>query len=83
VRSADTSPEAHAAHIAVYRAMTPERRVAVGVQMSEGGFAVMAEGIRRRHPRYDDADVEWALRRLRLGDDTFRQVWPEAPLLAP
>jgi hypothetical protein len=83
VRSADTSPEAHAVHVAVYRSMSPERRLAIGVQMSEDAFALMAAGIQRRHPDYDETDVAWALRRMRLGDEAFSEVWPAAPLLAP
>jgi hypothetical protein len=83
VRSADTSPEAHAIQLEVYRSMSPERRLAIGVQMSEDGFAVMAAGIKARHPDYSEAEVTWALRRLRLGDDVLRDAWPAAPLVAP
>ena len=83
MRSADTLPEAHDVHLAVYRAMSPERRLAIGVEMSEDGFALMAEGIKARHPAYGATEVRWALRRMRLGDETFREVWPDAPLVAP
>jgi hypothetical protein len=67
----------------VYRSMSPDRRVSIAVAMSEEVLAIASEGIRARHPDYDDAQVRWALHRLRLGDDTFRAVWPKAPLVAP
>lgn len=67
----------------VYRSMSPARRVSLMVAMSEEMLAVTAAGIGARHPDYDDDDVSWALRRLRLGDEIFRAVWPDAPLLAP
>jgi hypothetical protein len=83
VRSPDTSPEAYARQIEAYRSMSPERRVALAAEMSEDMLAVAADGIRARHPQYDEAQVRWALLRLRHGDDTFRAAWPDAPLLAP
>ena len=39
-----------------------------------------ADGIRRRHPDYDDRQVLLAAARLRYGDDLVRAAWPrEAP----
>jgi hypothetical protein len=83
VRSADTSPEAREVQLAAYRHMTPARRVAIGVAMSEEAFTVITDGIRVRHPDYDDAQVRWALLRLRVGDAAFRAAWPDAPFIAP
>jgi hypothetical protein len=83
VRSADTSPEAHDLQIQIYRSMSPARRVSIAVAMSEEMLAVTAAGIGARHPDYDEEHVSWALRRLRLGDETFRAAWPNAPLVAP
>lgn len=83
MRSADTSPDAYARQIAVYRAMTPDERVALAVEMSDEVLAIAADGIRDRHPDYDEAHVTWALHRLRHGDELFRKAWPDAPLVAP
>jgi hypothetical protein len=83
VRSADTSAEAHAVQVAIYREMSPHRRVSIAVEMSEDLNAIAAEGVRARHPDYDDERVRWAVFRLRLGDEVFRQVWPDAPLVTP
>jgi hypothetical protein len=83
MRSADTLPKAYARQIEVYRSMSPGRRVEIGIEMSEESFRVMAAGIQTRHPAYDRAQVEWALRRLRVGDELFQAAWPDAPLVAP
>ena len=69
--------------VAVYRSMPPSRRVAIGAALSEEAFVVLADGIRARHPDYDDDQVTWALRRIRVGDESFRAAWPHAPLVAP
>jgi hypothetical protein len=83
VRSPDTTAEAHARQLDAYRAMTPETRVSIAVAMSEDVAVIAESGIRSRHPDYDEATVRWAMRRLRLGDTTYRAVWPEAPLVDP
>lgn len=82
MRSADTSPQIHAMQLQVYRSMSPQRRLSIAVEMSEEVFAIAADGIRARHPDYDEDQLRWALLRLRLGDDLFREVWPRAPLIA-
>jgi hypothetical protein len=50
--------------------------------MSAMVVRIAGEGIRRRHPEYDDEQVVWALRRIQLGDRLFRSAWPDGPLLA-
>lgn len=83
VRSLDTSSQAHAAQMRVYRAMGPTERSRIAITMSTSARAVSASGIRARHPEYNEADVEWAGRRMRLGDELFRRAWPHAPRLDP
>ncbi|HET8618449.1 MAG TPA: hypothetical protein VFM27_05800 [Acidimicrobiales bacterium] len=51
--------------------------------MSEDLNSIAAEGVRARHPDHDDERVRRAVFRLRLGDEVFRQVWPDPPLVAP
>jgi hypothetical protein len=79
----DTSPEAHAAQLEVYRRLGPEGRVALAFQMSEAARLISAGGIGDRHPEYSDEEVRWALFRLIHGDDLFGKAWPDAPLLEP
>lgn len=80
---ADTEAAANGRQVAIYRAMPPAQRVALAVEMSEEAAAVAAAGIRARHPDYDEAQVQSALRRLRLGDDLVIAAWPRQPLVAP
>ena len=79
----DTSIEAYGVQVEVVRAMSTGERMAQVMELSESMWAVTADGIRRRHPDYDSSEVEWASRRLRLGDELFRAAWPEAPRLEP
>lgn len=80
----DTDPEADAFQREVFSRMTPERRIEAAFEMTEEALAIAADGIRQRHPDYDEPAVDWAIKRLRLGDDDlYRAVWPAAPLVDP
>jgi len=79
----DTSSEAHAAQLEVYRELGPDGRVALAFQMSEEARQISAGGIRDRHPEYSDDEIRWALFRLIHGDVLFRRAWPYAPVLEP
>jgi hypothetical protein len=83
VRRADTSPDAHARQVAVYRAMTPAERVATAVAMSEDAAAIAAAGIAARHRDYDSDEVRRAYLRLCWGDELYAAVFPGAPLPDP
>jgi hypothetical protein len=79
----DTTPEAAAVQTAIYRRMGPARRCEIAARMSVTARAVTLEGIRHRHPEYDEQQARWALFRLLVGDELYRRVWPRAPLVAP
>lgn len=83
MRPLDTTAAAHAAQMACYRRMTPAQRVEIAAQMSEDVRAIVAAGVRARHPHYSADDVRHALFRPLYGDDLFSRAWPHAPLLAP
>jgi hypothetical protein len=82
-RSFDTTPEADAVQLALYRKMSPSDRVRIAHQMSLDARAITLAAIRQRHPEYDDASARWALFRLLVGDDLFQKAWPRAPVMAP
>lgn len=77
----DTSDEAHAAQVAVWRRLGPQRRLAIALRMSDDIRQVALDGIRHRHPEYAVAEARWALLRLVLGDELFARAFPGAPVL--
>lgn len=79
----DTHPEAYAAQLRWLQRRTMNERLEMAIQLSEDVRELSRCGIRARHPDYDAQQVEWALRRLTLGDALFSAAWPSAPLLAP
>jgi hypothetical protein len=83
MRARDTQAAAHAAQLRAYRLLGPSARVALAAQMSDDARSTTRSGIRARHPGYSPSEVEFALRRLLLGDDLFRAAWPDEPLLTP
>ena len=48
--------------IALYRRMTGEQRLAIALDLHELSCDIAREGIRRRHPEADAAEVERLLR---------------------
>lgn len=83
LRSADTDPHAHEVQLGAYRRMSGDQRSRIAVELSEMVREAARAGIRMRHPGYDPANVERALRRLLYGDDLVRRAWPHDPLVDP
>jgi len=79
----DTTPDAAAVQTSIYRRMGPAQRCEMAASMSATARAVTLEGIRHRHPEYDEHQARWALFRLLVGDELYRRVWPQAPIVAP
>ena len=83
LRSPDTTPEAHAVQMSLYRRLTGGERIALALRLSDDVREVARAGIRARHPAYVRSEVEDALRRMILGDVLFRTAWPGRRLLDP
>ncbi len=77
----DTRPEAAAVRLRWLRSRTMDERLRMTIQLSEDVREISRCGIRARHPDYSDQEVEWAPRRLILGDELFHAAWPAAPRL--
>jgi len=73
----DTTPDAAAVQVAIYRAMSPAKRCELAAAMSVASRRIALAGIRARHPEYDDAQARHALFRLLLGDELARRIWPD------
>ncbi len=76
----DTTTEAHAYQIDLYRRRGPEWRLRAAFEMSDEARELVRDGIRSRHPDYSERDVEAALRLLFLGERLYRETWPQEPL---
>ena len=79
----DTSPEAAEILRRRILGLTPSQRVAEGERLCKLARQFMRAGIRRRHPDYDENQVEMALARLLWGDDLYTKARPDWPLLEP
>ena len=83
MRSRDTTAEAHAIQLAIYRRMTMDQRLALALEMSEAARRTSLDGIKARHPEYDEATAIRALFRLLHGAELYAKVWPHLPAPAP
>jgi hypothetical protein len=83
VRSPDTTPEAHAIQLAIYRRMSTDERLTLAWEMSEAARRTTIDGIRARHPDYDEATAMRAMFRLVHGAELYAKVWPHLPAPAP
>jgi len=79
----DTTADARDMQREVYRRLGGAERVAILFRLSALVRETARAGIRSRHPGYHDAQVQMALRRLILGDDLVRKVWPDGELVDP
>jgi hypothetical protein len=73
---ADTTPEAAAVQLEIYRRMPPLRRFELALEMGETARSLSAAGVRSRHPDYTEEQVRLAVIRLRLGEELFHKVYP-------
>ena len=74
----DTSPEALQLQVEIFRRMTPEERLRRGLELTRTCRALMREGVRRRHPEYDEKRLREAVIRLTLPEELFRAAYPDA-----
>lgn len=71
---ADTTAEVRRRQIEAYRAMTPDDRMALGVELSEAMREVTLDGIRSRRPGLDEQHAVAELIRLWHGPGLARRV---------
>ena len=60
-----------------------EGRAAAFFRLMTLAREVIVNGIRSRHPGYDEEQVRRAFLRLRYGDAVALEVWPTLPLVEP
>ena len=79
----DTTLDADAVQLEVYRRLGGAGRVATMFRLNDMVRNATTEGIKRRHPDYDDRQVELAWQRLTLGDALVREAFPGRELIEP
>jgi hypothetical protein len=82
-RPLDTSPEAERVQIEIFRKMTPERRLHIASELTQLVRKSLAEGVRMRHPSYNEEQVHLAVIRLTLPENLFLKVYPHAKDILP
>ena len=79
----DTTADAHDVQLEAYRRLGGAERVAILFRLNALVRKTSLAGIRRRHPGYSEARAHMALRRLVLGDEMMRKVFPDQELVDP
>ncbi|NQT88381.1 hypothetical protein HQ560_16565 [bacterium] len=82
IKPADTTDEALLRQLEIWRNMSGSDKIALSWEWSRQIRATLEAGIRSRHPDYSDDDVRLTAIRRELGDDLFRQAYPDSPLLS-
>ncbi|TFH15552.1 MAG: hypothetical protein E4H05_08095 [Acidimicrobiales bacterium] len=80
---ADTSEDVWKRQMKAVAERSIEERLDEWQQLNEAVARMEAEGIRRRHPDYDDHQVLLAAARIRYGDALVLAAWPREPLVDP
>jgi hypothetical protein len=73
---ADTTPEAAAVQLDIYRRMPPWRRLQIALELGDMVRELSVAGVRSRHPEYTDDQVRLAVIRLSVGENLFRKAYP-------
>ena len=83
MRPLDTSADAEKIQIEIFRRMGPERCLQSAALLSETCRTLLTEGIRKRHPNYDEEKVRLAVIRCLLPEDLFLRAYPKARDILP
>jgi len=83
MRLLDTTAEAAQVQLEIFRRMGPEKRLQAGTALSQMCRKLLAEGVRRRHPHYDQRQLRLAVIRLLLPENLFLAAYPEAKNILP
>jgi hypothetical protein len=72
----DTTWEAAMVQLEIFRKMPGEKKLELACSMSNSLRALVASGVRDRHPEYTEDQVRLAVNRITLGEKLFREVYP-------
>jgi hypothetical protein len=74
----DTTRDAEKKQIEILRRMGPEGRLRAAIELSRSSRKLLLEGVRRRHPDYDEGQIRLETIRLTLPEALFRAAYPQA-----
>jgi hypothetical protein len=73
--SRDTSPEAEAKQLEIFRAMPPWRKIQLVNDAIKTSYALARAGLRDRHPDADEEEIQRRLFDLLLGEELAERVY--------
>ncbi|MBM4036632.1 MAG: hypothetical protein FJ291_33265 [Planctomycetes bacterium] len=82
-RPLDTTEEADRIQFEIFGRMSVDQKLRQMFASAEAVRSTFEAGIRGRHPEYTEKDARLARIRWVLGDELFRKVYPNEPLLEP
>jgi hypothetical protein len=77
ILSPDTTLEAAQIQFSILRRIGIEGRARMAIELSDNLREIIESGLRRRHPEYSDKEVRLAAIRLTIGEQLFRQAYPD------
>jgi len=75
---ADTTLEAARKQFEILRRLGPEVRLKMAFEMSDNLRQIVEDGVRDRHPDFDEKKIQLEVLRLMIGDKLYRQILKEA-----
>jgi len=75
---ADTTIEAVRKQFEILRRLGPEVRLKMAFEMSDNLRQIVEDGVRDRHPDFDEKKIQLEVLRLMIGDKLYRQILKEA-----
>lgn len=73
----DTILEAARVQFSIFRKMGMEERARMAIELSNRLRSITESGVRQRHPDYDENMVRLAAIRIAIGEELFRQAYPD------
>ena len=73
----DTTIEAARVQFSIFRKMGMEGRARMAIKLSNELRSIIESGVRQRHPDYDENMVRLAATRIAIGEELFRQAYPD------
>lgn len=74
----DTTREAAKKQIEILSRVGPEGRLRAAVELSRISRMLLREGVRKRHPDYEERQIRLETIRLILPEELFRAAYPNA-----